>query len=129
LEANGGVLSRRFLLAGTLALAGCASLPRSQAWPTMGPFPELEAVRSVRVTPGGLSVEVASRGCAAPPDLAFFVERRDGVATVAFARRRLQTCREAPGGWVEVTFTREALGLKPDEPVFVLNPLSSGPDR
>jgi hypothetical protein len=30
---------------------------------------------------------------------------------------------------VEVAFTREALGLKPDEAVFVLNPLSSGPDR
>ena len=123
------MLSRRLLLAGTLALAGCASLPRPQAWPSAGPFPELEAVRSVRVTPGGMSVEVASRGCAATPDLAFFIERRNGVATVAFARRRLQTCREAPGGWVEVAFTREALGLKPDEPVFVLNPLWSGPDR
>jgi hypothetical protein len=76
-----------------------------------------------------MSLEVASRGCAAPPDLAVFVERRDGVATIAFARRRLQTCREAPVGWVEVAFTREALGLRPDEPVFVLNPLSSGPDR
>jgi len=76
-----------------------------------------------------MSVEVASRGCAAPPDLAFFIERRNGVATVAFARRRLQTCREAPGGWVEVAFSREALGLKPHEPVFVLNPLWSGPDR
>jgi hypothetical protein len=129
LEANAGVLSRRLLLAGTLALAGCASLPRPQTWPSAGPFPELEAVRSVRITPGGMSLEVASRGCAAPPDLAVFVERRDGVATVAFARRRLQTCREATAGWVEVAFTREALGLKPDEPVFVLNPLSTGPGR
>lgn len=123
------MLSRRFLLAGTLALAGCASLPRPQAWPSTGPFPELEAVRSVRITPRELSVEMASRGCAEPPDLAFFVERRDGVATVAFARRRVQTCRGAPGGWLEVAFSREAMGLKPDEPVFVLNPLSSGPDR
>jgi len=123
------VLSRRLLLAGTLALAGCASLPRPQTWPSAGPFLELEAVRSVRITPGGMSLEVASRGCAAPPDLTFFVERRDGVATIAFARRRLQTCREATAGWVEVAFTREALGLKPDEPVFVLNPLSAGPGR
>ncbi len=76
-----------------------------------------------------MSLEVASRGCAAPPDLTFFVERRGGVATIAFARRRLQTCREATAGWVEVAFTREALGLKPDEPVFVLNPLSAGPGR
>lgn len=123
------MLSRRLLLAGTLALAGCASLTRPEAWPSAGPFPELEAVRSVRVTPTGLSVEVASRGCAAAPDLAFYVERRGGVATVAFARRKLQACSEAPEGWVEVAFTREALGLSPDERVFVLNPMSAGPDQ
>lgn len=123
------MLSRRFLLAGTLALAGCASLSRPEPYPAAGPFPELEPVRLVQVGPEGLVIEIASRGCEGRPDIVFHVERRGGVATVAFARRRLQTCRGQPPGWVEVIFSRAELGLSANEPVFVLNPLSAGPDR
>ena len=123
------MLSRRFLLAGTLALAGCASLSPGALFPAAGPFPELEPIRLVRAGAEGLVIEIASRGCEGRPDIVFHVERRGGVATVAFARRRLQTCRGQPPGWVEVAFSRAELGLSANEPVFVLNPLSAGPDR
>ena len=126
---NAAVLSRRFLLSGTLALAGCASLPRPERYPAAGPYPELEPVRLVRTGPEGLLIKVASRGCEGRPDIVFHVERRGGVAAVAFARRRLQTCRGNPPGWVEVAFSRAELGLAAGEPVFVLNPLATGPDR
>lgn len=86
-------------------------------------------MRLARISPEGLAVEVASRGCVGQPDMVFHVERRGGVATVAIARRRLQTCREGPPGWVEVVFSREELGLTPGEPVFLLNPLRTGPDQ
>ena len=123
------MLSRRFLLSGTLALAGCASLPRPERYPAAGPYPELEPLRLVRTGPEGLLIKVASRGCEGRPDIVFHVERRGGVAAVAFARRRLQTCRGNPPGWVEVAFSRAELGLAAGEPVFVLNPLATGPDR
>lgn len=123
------MLSRRFLLAGTLALAGCASLSPPEPHPAAGPFPELEPVRLVRAGPESLVIEVASRGCEGRPDMVFHIERRGGVAAIAFARRRLQTCRGQPPGWVDVTFSRQDLGLSADEAVFVLNPLSAGPDR
>ncbi|MFN7303998.1 MAG: hypothetical protein ACK5SU_04895 [Phenylobacterium sp.] len=123
------MLSRRLLLCGTLGLAGCASLPRTAPFPAAGPFPELEPVRLARIGPEGLSVEIASRGCDGRPDIVFHVERRRGIATVAIARRRLQTCRGGPPGWVEVAFSRDELGLTPGEPVFLLNPLWTGPGR
>ena len=123
------MLTRRLLLAGTLALAGCASLPRPEPYPATGPFPELEPVRLIRIGPQDLSLEVASRGCGLRPDLTFFVERRGRVATVAFARRRMQTCRDTSAIWVEVVFSRKELGLSADEPIFLLNPLAVRPDR
>ena len=123
------MLTRRLLLAGTLALAGCASLPSPEPYPATGPFPELEPVRLIRIGPQDLSLEVASRGCGLRPDLTFFVERRGGVATVAFARRRMQTCRDTSEIWVEVVFSRKELGLSADEPIFLLNPLAVRPDR
>jgi hypothetical protein len=123
------VLTRRLLLAGTLALAGCASLPGPDPYPPAGPYPELEPVRLIRIGPQDLSLEVASRGCGLRPDLTFFVERRSGVATVAFARRRMQTCQDTSEAWVEVVFSRKELGLAADEPIFLLNPLAVRPDR
>lgn len=69
-------------------------------------------------------IEIESRRCLARPDLAFHVERKGGVASIAFARRRLQTCHEQAPIWTEVVFSKTELGLVGDETVFVLNPLA-----
>jgi hypothetical protein len=123
------MIPRRFLIAGVLALAGCATLQKGVVYPQIGPFPELEPVRLLRADQGKLVIEIASRGCSARPDLVFHVERKGGVATVAFARRRLQTCRDDMVNWIEVAFTRAELGLVAGEPVFLLNPLGETPGQ
>ena len=117
------MIPRRSLLFSALALAGCASLPTEGVFPAAGPFPELEPVRLLRRDGDGVVIEIASRGCLTRPDLVFHVERKGGVATLAFARRRLQFCAGPAPDWVEVAFTRSELGLAEGEPVFLLNPL------
>ena len=119
------MISRRFLIVSSLAMAGCASLPQTAAFPSGGPYPELEPVRLVQSDAESLVIGVASRGCAARPDMAFHVERRGGVATIAFARRRLQSCSEHTADWTEVLFSRAQLGLEKGEPVFLLNPVAA----
>jgi hypothetical protein len=90
-----------------------------------GPGPaELEAIYGVTATREALTLRVASNGCTAKPDFAFFVERKDGVTTVAFARKRLDTCRTIRAGHADLVFTLQEMGIAPDTPVFVLNPLS-----
>ena len=123
------MLSRRFLVLGVLAIAGCASLSGKGAYPPAGPYPELEPVRLIRSGPEGVVIGISSRGCAARPDIAYHLERRNGVATLAFARRRLATCKDGQVDWVEVAFTRAELGLAAGEPVFLLNPLAERPGR
>ncbi len=121
------MICRRSLFVGILAMAGCAAVPRGSPYPAAGPFPELEPVRLVRSGPEGLVIGVSSRDCAGRPDIVFHIEHRGGLATVAFARRRLQNCSDDMSNWVEVGFTRAELGLAAGEPVFLLNPLAEQP--
>ena len=71
-----------------------------------------------------LTVRVASNGCTAKADFAFFVERKGGATTVAFARRKVDTCRTIRAGHADLEFSLSELGLAPDTPVFVLNPFN-----
>lgn len=113
--------SRRSLLVCGVALfaAGCATRPSlvapGQTWP------ELEAVG---VTTGrhGLTVRVASKGCAAKADFVFRLDRGAGGAVLAFARRRLETCRFGEAGVVDLVFSYEELGLRRGERFEVANP-------
>ena len=90
-----------------------------------GPGPaELESIYGVTATREALTVRVASNGCTTKPDFAFFVERKGGVTTVAFARKRLDTCRTIRAGHADLSFTLQEMGIAPDTPVFVLNPFS-----
>lgn len=113
--------TRRSLLVSGVALlaAGCATRPSlvasDQSWP------ELEAVR---VTAGRdqLIVSVASKGCAARADFVFYVDRTGGTVVLAFARRRLETCRFGEAAEVELVFSYDELGLKRGERFAVANP-------
>jgi hypothetical protein len=113
--------SRRSLLACGVALfaAGCATTPSrvasDQTWP------ELEAV-GVVAGREGLTVRVASKGCAAKADFVFRVDRAGGKAVLAFARRRLETCRFGEAGIVDLAFSYEELGLRRGERFVVANP-------
>ncbi|HZZ30897.1 MAG TPA: hypothetical protein VFE10_02800 [Phenylobacterium sp.] len=84
---------------------------------------ELEPLYAVEAGPEGLTIRVATAGCTAKPDMAFYIERRAGSATAAFARRHVDVCKTAPGQ-ADVAFTWAELGLAPRTPVFLLNPMA-----
>ncbi|WP_312162581.1 hypothetical protein [Phenylobacterium sp.] len=115
---------RLLLLAGLGLLTGCATAPTLQASADATP-PELEAVYSAAAGREALTIQVASNGCTRKDDFTFYVERRGPAASVAFARKRVDTCRSFAMGKTELRFTWAELGLEPSAPVFLLNPLAA----
>ncbi len=106
--------------AAALTLAGCATTPVLVAGETL---PELEPLLAARAGAGALTIRVRSRGCAAKADFVFRVDRRDGRAVVAFARRRLETCK-GPVGVADLVFRYDELGLTRGERIVIANPIS-----
>lgn len=115
--------TRRSLLSlgAVLLVSACATRPSlispsaDQTWPELEPM----AVTAGR---DGLTVRLASKGCAAKADVVFHVDRAKGRTVVAFARRRLETCRFGEAGMVDLAFSYEELGLKRGERVVAANP-------
>ncbi|USQ97535.1 hypothetical protein [Caulobacter sp. RL271] len=119
------VFSRRgFVLAGTaLGLAGCATMPVLTAAAPGETFTELEPLLAVEARPDALVIRVTSKGCATKADFVFHVDRQRGRAVVAFARRRLETCK-GPAGTLELRFGYDELGLTRGERIIIANPIS-----
>ncbi len=110
------------MLAGAASiLAGCATTPRLVAGET---WPELEPLLAVSLRRQGVTIRIESRGCADRANMVFRVDRKDGRAVVAFARRRLETCK-GPKGWADLTFSYAELGLKRGERIVIANPVVS----
>jgi hypothetical protein len=113
---------RTALVTGMALLAtACATRPElslsDEAWPGLETLPAVTAGRE------GLTVRVASKGCATRADFVFRVDRSNGRAVVAFARRRLETCRIGEAGFVDLTFSYAELGLRRGERIVVANPV------
>lgn len=116
-----GALSRRGLLWTGLALtaAGCVTRPSlvasDQGWPELEP---------VDVTAGrdGLTLLMASQGCTGRSDVTFYLDRTQKTAVLAFARRRLETCRFGKAGVIDLEFSYNELGLRRGERFKVANP-------
>lgn len=70
-----------------------------------------------------LTISVPSNGCTTKADFAFYVERRGEAVSLAFGRKRIDTCRVFAMGRTDLSFTWEELGVSPRTPVFLLNPL------
>jgi len=110
------------VLAGAaFVVAGCATTPRLVPGET---WPELEPLLAVSLGRRAVVIRVESRGCASPADVVFRVDRGNGRAVVAFARRRLETCK-GPTGGTDLTFGYDELGLKRGERIVIANPVSS----
>jgi len=125
-------MNRRLFLAAALALGGCATAaPPPAVAPAPGPLAELEPLYSAVASREALTVRVASNGCTAKPDFTFYVERRGGAASIAFARKRVDMCRSFVMAQQELAFSWAELGVDPKTPVFLLNPLTAwmGPGR
>lgn len=113
------------MLAGAaLTLAGCATTPALLAAAPGEAFPELEPLLAAQAGSDALTIQVTSKGCAAKADFVFRVERKAGHAVVAFARRRLETCK-GPTGSATLTFSYAELGLTQGERIAIANPLSA----
>jgi hypothetical protein len=120
------VLSRRGLvLAGAaFGLVGCATTPALMTAAPGEAFPELEPLLAASAGPDALTIRVVSKGCAAKADFVFRVDRKDGHAVVAFARRRLETCKGAAGS-AELRFTYDELGLTHADRIVIANKVLS----
>lgn len=116
-------MHRRGFVLAFLALGGCATLGASSGEP-LGPLAELEPLLGVRSGGEGLTIRVASAGCTARPDFAFFVERCGGTVSIAFARKHVDVCKTGLGA-AEIVFPWAELGLAPGTAVFVLNPIAA----
>jgi hypothetical protein len=119
-------LSRRgFMLAGAaLGLTGCATTSALTVAAPGEAWPELEPLLAVEARGDVLIIRVTSRGCAAKADFVFRVDRKDGHAVVAFARRRLETCK-GPATSADLTFSYAELGLANNERIVIANPVLS----
>ena len=115
-------MNRRLFLLASLALGGCATTPT--AGPP-SPLAELEPLYSAVAGREALTIRVASNGCTAKPDFAYYVERRGGGVTIAFARKKVDACRSFVMGKAEIAFTWAELGLEARAPVFLLNPVTA----
>ena len=118
--------NRRALLA-ALLLSGCATVPSRP--PRLLPgdpdlFGELEPLLGARAEADGLVIRLSSHGCLRKEDLRFFVDRSDAIPDLAFARRRLETCKGGAPGETEIRFGWSELGIAGASAVRLLNPLS-----
>jgi hypothetical protein len=116
-------MTRRGLVLAALALAGCATTPAPVVAPAASGLSELEPLYRADAGREALTISVASNGCTAKADFAFYVERRAEAVTLAFGRKRIDTCKSFAMGKTELTFTWAELGVPPNAPVFLLNPL------
>jgi len=119
-------MDRRVFILSALALIGCASGPPGvRAADTV--LAELEPIYRVDARREAIVISVASNGCTRQADFTFHVETRGGATTLAFARKRLDTCQSFAMGRTDLTFTWAELGVAPRTPVALLNPLIQWP--
>jgi hypothetical protein len=115
-------MNRRLFVLSALALSGCATAAPSVR-SAAAPLAELEPLFKADAGREAIVISVASNGCTAKADFTFHLEQQGGAATLAFARRRIDTCKSFAMGKTDLTFTWAELGVAPRTPVFLLNPL------
>lgn len=118
---------RRLLLTlSALTMGGCAT--RSPGAPPVAGEPAgLEPLHAVTAGRDGVTIRAASSGCTRKEDFAFYLERGGLTPTLAFGRRRLDTCRSFVAGHVDMTFGWSELGLASGGEFVLLNPLTAQP--
>ena len=114
------------MLAGAaVSLAACATAPRL-ILAGDDRYPELEPLLSVDAHAQVLTIRVRSQGCASKADFVFRIDREGERAVVAFARRRLETCR-GERGEATLSFSYAELGLSARDRIVVANPIAPKP--
>ena len=117
-------MNRRLFVLSALALSGCATTPPTVR-PAAAPLAELEPVFKADAGREAIVISVSSNGCTAKADFAFHVEQQGGATTLAFARKRIDSCKSFAMGRTELSFSWAELGVAPRTPVFLLNPVAA----
>ncbi len=116
-------MTRRHLLLAALLLVSACATRAVYSSPDAG-MVELEPLLGAEVRADALIIRVISTGCTTKDDIVWFVERAGNRAAVAFGRKKLDACKAAPQP-VEIAFSYAELGLKPGQPVAIVNPLAA----
>lgn len=90
---------------------------------TRGVSDGLEPLQAVRVERDDLVVRVSSNGCTRSDDFAVESQRRDGLATFTFTRKRPDMCRALIAEGVELRYPLETFGVARGDKIRVRNPL------
>jgi hypothetical protein len=118
-------MNRRIFVLAALALSGCATGGVRVSAPPASGLSELEPLYSAHAGREAITISVASSGCTAKADFAFYVERKGGAVNLAFGRKRIDPCKSFAMGKTDLTFTWAELGVEPRAQVFLLNPLTA----
>lgn len=118
-------MNRRAFVLAALALSGCATGGVRVVAPPNSSLSELEPLYRADAGREAITISVASNGCTAKADFAFFVERKGEALTLAFGRKRIDTCRSFAMGRTDLSFTWAELGVPARSQVFLLNPLTA----
>ena len=117
-------MNRRAFVFAALALSGCAPSGVRLSAPGGG-LSELEPLYRADAGREAITISVASNGCTAKADFAFYVERKGGAVNLAFGRKRIDPCKSFAMGKTDLIFTWSELGVEPRAEVFLLNPLTA----
>ena len=117
-------MNRRLFVLSALALSGCATAHPSVR-PAATPLAELEPLYRADAGREAIVISVASNGCTTKADFAFHVEQVGPTTTLAFGRRRIDTCKSFAMGRTDLSFTWAELGVSPRTPVVLMNPLAA----
>ena len=117
-------MNRRLFVLSALALSGCATATPVMRPPASG-LAELEPLYRADAGREAIVISVSSNGCTAKADFAVHVERSGPMTTLAFGRRRIDTCKSFAMGRTDLTFTWTELGVEPRTAVTLLNPLAA----
>ncbi|HEY0651253.1 hypothetical protein [Phenylobacterium sp.] len=118
-------MNRRMFVLAALALSGCASGGVRVIAPAGSGLAELEPLYRADAGRQALVITVSSNGCTQKADFAFHVERKAETVTLAFGRKRIDTCKSFAMGKTELTFSWAELGVPARAQVFLLNPLTA----
>jgi hypothetical protein len=118
-------MNRRGFILAALALSGCATGGMRVVAPAGSGLAELEPLYRADAGREAITISVASNGCTAKADFAFYLERRGEALTLAFGRRKLDTCKSFAMGKTDLSFTWSELGVPPRGQVFLLNPVTA----
>jgi hypothetical protein len=89
--------------------------------------PPIEPIYGVSATRQAITFRLASNGCTKKSDLTVAVAKNPPRPMVLIARKHPDPCRSFAAGHAEIVYTFEELGLDPNEPFTLANPMVGDP--